>query len=201
MLCCRLTAHEVLAQLEEDADFWEANVYITPPDNGNATDEDSADEEGGTVNNLCGKQLDAVAVATVKIGGQRVLVDGDNENHLVNNGTEPEKQVSCDINQSMESSKMSAGKKRKCKAVNSKPSKKIATASQANQSTDAVQQSSAVLNRWSSRSLEYGKKWIFNPQKPLEIPQNGTVHFRNSSRKIGVHLVYSNYCLIVKLQR
>jgi hypothetical protein len=70
----RLTVNEVLAQLEDDEKFWQADIYISPPDNGAATDEDSADEEGGTVNNLSGKQLNSSAVATVQIGGERVIL-------------------------------------------------------------------------------------------------------------------------------
>jgi hypothetical protein len=127
--------------LEEDADFWEADVYISPPDNGNATDEDSADEEGGTVNNLSGKQLDAVAIATAKVNGERVLVGEDIESQL-DSDTEPEISTNVLVNLSAESSKFADSNKRKYKAVNNKPSKKVATTSQLDKRTDITKLSS-----------------------------------------------------------
>ena len=60
-----MTVHDVLAILEEEEFFTQADVYITPPGDGNDTDKDSADEEGGIVDNLSGRQLNSTAVATV----------------------------------------------------------------------------------------------------------------------------------------
>jgi len=37
------------------------NIYIEPPDPNEITDEDSGDEDGGFVDNLCGRQLQASA--------------------------------------------------------------------------------------------------------------------------------------------
>ena len=138
MHCCRLTVHEVLAKLEEDPEFWEADVYICPPDNRNVTDEDSADEEGGTVNNLSGKQLDAVAIATVKSHGEKVLVGDDNESQL-DKDVEPENSPNFLGNLSTEPNKLTNTNKRNCKAVNHKPPKmpKLdATAVQSDENSD-----------------------------------------------------------------
>ena len=60
-----------MAQLEESDDFFTADIYITLP-SGNITDEDSGDEEDVTVNHLSGCQLAAEAVATKRVGGERV---------------------------------------------------------------------------------------------------------------------------------
>ena len=62
----RFTVHDVLNALEEDPDFFEADVFITPPGNGAASDEDSADEDESTSpDNFSGRQLIAEADATV----------------------------------------------------------------------------------------------------------------------------------------
>src|SRR6218665_3694796 len=50
--------------LENDENFWEANVYICPPTDPNCSDGDSADEELGTIDN----QLAAEGEATVLRG-------------------------------------------------------------------------------------------------------------------------------------
>lgn len=48
-----------------------ANIYIEPPDPNEITDEDSGDEDGGLVDNLCGRQLQASAEIEFT-NGQRV---------------------------------------------------------------------------------------------------------------------------------
>lgn len=60
LLFLSFTAHEVLAMLE-DEDFTSADVYLAPPDGD--SDGGSADEEGGTFDNLAPKQLNAEAEA------------------------------------------------------------------------------------------------------------------------------------------
>ena len=59
-----------MAQLEESDDFFTADKYITPP-SGNMTDEDSGDEDV-TENNLSGCQLAAEAIATKRVGEERI---------------------------------------------------------------------------------------------------------------------------------
>ena len=58
----RLTVNQVLDHLEEE-DFFTATVFVTPPGNGQESDEDSAEEEEGDVNNLNRNQLGAQAEA------------------------------------------------------------------------------------------------------------------------------------------
>ncbi|XP_045767230.1 piggyBac transposable element-derived protein 3-like [Maniola jurtina] len=54
------TLHEALAILEEDDELEPQLLYIEPPDPAILFDEDSADEdEGGFINNLTGRQLNA----------------------------------------------------------------------------------------------------------------------------------------------
>jgi hypothetical protein len=64
----RFTVSEVISALEDDPDFFRADIYITPPENGMVSDADSADEEISThvsPDNLCGKQLRAEGEATI----------------------------------------------------------------------------------------------------------------------------------------
>lgn len=52
------TVHDVISMLEEEEPFEAANIYIDPPPLDELTDENSAEEdEGGTVDNLNGRQL------------------------------------------------------------------------------------------------------------------------------------------------
>ncbi|MGH0139651.1 UNVERIFIED_CONTAM: hypothetical protein FKN15_042580 [Acipenser sinensis] len=72
-------AHEVLNILEDDVFFFNhADVFITPPENHNRSDEDSGEEDGGgSINNLSRNQLLATAVATVTHhGGEIVAIGG-----------------------------------------------------------------------------------------------------------------------------
>lgn len=58
----RYKLHEVIAMLEEDDDYTAADVYITPPDDFQLSEEDSADEDQPqSVNHLSGQQLAAEA--------------------------------------------------------------------------------------------------------------------------------------------
>src|SRR6218665_917629 len=64
------SVHEVITMLENDENFWEANVYIhlCPPTDPNYSDGDSADEELGTIDNLSRNQLATEGEATVLRG-------------------------------------------------------------------------------------------------------------------------------------
>lgn len=57
--------------LDDFDDLNAANIYIEPPDPNEITDEDSGDEDGGLVDNLCGRQLQASAEIEFT-NGQRV---------------------------------------------------------------------------------------------------------------------------------
>jgi hypothetical protein len=63
----------------EDDDFTHADIFITPPNDPNCSDEDSGDENEGTCNNLTRRQLDAEAVATIKRGDERFRIDSSDE--------------------------------------------------------------------------------------------------------------------------
>lgn len=63
----------------EDDDFTLADIFIAPPADPTCSDEDSGDEDEGTVNNLTRRQLQAEAVATVKRGQERFDIDGNDE--------------------------------------------------------------------------------------------------------------------------
>ncbi len=72
LLLNRFTIQEVVAQLEASEDFWSADIYITPPECGENTDEDSGDEDSGLLDNLTAHQLVAEATVTKKVGGERI---------------------------------------------------------------------------------------------------------------------------------
>lgn len=56
-----LTVEEALHILDDNGNLDVANIYIEPPDPNEMTDEDSGDEDGGLVGNLCRRQLQARA--------------------------------------------------------------------------------------------------------------------------------------------
>lgn len=73
----------------EDENFWEADIYITPPADGRESEEDSEDDESPTVdiNHLSGRQLEAQAVGRIRtvdglvhLGDENVPDNVDNEN-------------------------------------------------------------------------------------------------------------------------
>jgi len=150
VLTFRFSVHEVLAQLEADKEFWDGKVYITPPDNGSVTDEDSADEEGGTVNNLSGKQLECPAVATVRIGSE-----------LVSLGEAPTNQSDCDAEgeyagaiSRQASHKSSVNAKRKRQPVQNKPRKKVVLDNQITDGAHAKDVNSGVAVMERSKELQ-----------------------------------------------
>ena len=57
--------NDILSALEEDDDVNGADIYLTPPDDGTASDEDSGGEDDVTPNNLSGKQLSAAGEAVI----------------------------------------------------------------------------------------------------------------------------------------
>lgn len=64
------TVHEVVQMIEDETGpFMHADVYITPPENADVSDEDSGDEdEPGVIDNLSANQLRAEAVAVIDRG-------------------------------------------------------------------------------------------------------------------------------------
>ena len=80
-----LTPEEILAEIEEDESITLAMVFIQPPCDGMESEGDSGDEDtGGTVNNLSGKQLQAIAEARVTSASQAQEDDeGDKQSGFV----------------------------------------------------------------------------------------------------------------------
>ncbi|XP_028167925.1 uncharacterized protein LOC114358232 [Ostrinia furnacalis] len=56
-----LSANEIISHLEDETDVLAADIFITPPENHDKSDEDSGDEESAHINNLSRHQLLAEA--------------------------------------------------------------------------------------------------------------------------------------------
>ena len=91
-----MTVNDVLDALEADPDFFRADVFITPPGDGTASDEDSASEDEvakDSHDNLTRNQLNAEAHATIIRSSceKEVIGDGDDEqtsgSEMQNNGS------------------------------------------------------------------------------------------------------------------
>ncbi|KAL0818788.1 hypothetical protein ABMA28_008115 [Loxostege sticticalis] len=57
----KLNVDQIISHIEEDDDIFSADIFITPPDNWQNSDEDSGDEEFASINNLSRHQLLAEA--------------------------------------------------------------------------------------------------------------------------------------------
>jgi len=57
----KYSVHDVLSMIEDVPNLTSADIYISPPDNSNYSDEDSGDEDLGNINNLTRRQLEAEA--------------------------------------------------------------------------------------------------------------------------------------------
>ncbi|KAL0879451.1 hypothetical protein ABMA27_003202 [Loxostege sticticalis] len=68
--CPRLNVDQIISHLEEDDDMFSADIFITPPDNWQNSDEDSGDEEFASINNLSRHQLLAEAELRVTRSSQ-----------------------------------------------------------------------------------------------------------------------------------
>ena len=76
--CRSYHLNEVISMLEEDEEFFSADVFITPPDQGEVTDEDSAPEDdGGKMDNLSGGQLRSMAEAVLHVSNDTQRVGGE----------------------------------------------------------------------------------------------------------------------------
>ncbi|CAK1601053.1 unnamed protein product [Parnassius mnemosyne] len=62
-----LTVNDIISYLEDDNDVLEADVYITPPENFDKSDEDSGNEESTDINCLSRHQLLAAAELRAKV--------------------------------------------------------------------------------------------------------------------------------------
>lgn len=85
--------HEAMQMILEDDDVLSADVYISPPDDGVCSEEDSGDENDGTVDNMSGNQLRASAeVVTCRSDGDTQTVGGldvsEDEENDADGGTE-----------------------------------------------------------------------------------------------------------------
>ncbi|XP_039967497.1 piggyBac transposable element-derived protein 3-like [Bactrocera tryoni] len=56
-----LNVHEIISALEDDHNILSADIFITPPENNDFSDEDSGSEEAGEIGNLTRRQLLAEA--------------------------------------------------------------------------------------------------------------------------------------------
>lgn len=66
LFSCRALTTEELTAIIEDENFWKADVFMAPPDDGDGSAEDSGDEDDcSDVNRFSGKQLRAQATAKV----------------------------------------------------------------------------------------------------------------------------------------
>ncbi|XP_022825709.1 piggyBac transposable element-derived protein 3-like [Spodoptera litura] len=72
---CRLNVNEIISHLEEDDDVFGADIFITPPDNWQNSDEDSGDEEFASINNLSRNQLLAEAELRVTRSSESRIVN------------------------------------------------------------------------------------------------------------------------------
>ncbi|KAF9410214.1 hypothetical protein HW555_010651 [Spodoptera exigua] len=70
LLICGLNVNQIISHLEEDDDVFAADIFITPPDNWQNSDEDSGDEEFASINNLSRHQLLAEAELRVTRSSQ-----------------------------------------------------------------------------------------------------------------------------------
>lgn len=61
----RISVNDILSALEDDDDFNQADIYLTPPNDGTCSDEDSGGEDNVGPNNLSGNQLNAAATAVI----------------------------------------------------------------------------------------------------------------------------------------
>ncbi|GLV46487.1 hypothetical protein CBL_20816 [Carabus blaptoides fortunei] len=72
---------ELTVMLEQNADFERADVFITPPDDGAGSEEDSGDEDDiGDINNLSGRQLRAQATAKLSFKNDFTNIGEDSDN-------------------------------------------------------------------------------------------------------------------------
>ncbi|KAL0879264.1 hypothetical protein ABMA27_003044 [Loxostege sticticalis] len=65
-----LSVNEIISHLEDDTDVLSADIYITPPDNFDKSDEDSGDEESTGINNLSRHQLLAEAELRITVASE-----------------------------------------------------------------------------------------------------------------------------------
>ncbi|KAL0892761.1 hypothetical protein ABMA27_014467 [Loxostege sticticalis] len=70
LFCYSLSVNEIISHLEDDTDVLSADIYITPPDNFDKSDEDSGDEESTDINNLSRHQLLAEAELRVTVASE-----------------------------------------------------------------------------------------------------------------------------------
>ena len=71
--------NDILNALEDDDDFNHADIYLTPPDDGMCSDEDSGGEDDISPSNLSGNQLNAAATAVIHRKYAEKDVVGENE--------------------------------------------------------------------------------------------------------------------------
>lgn len=80
LFCFRLSVNDIISHLEDNDDVLSADIYITPPDNYDKSDEDSGDEESSNINHLSRQQLLAQAEFRATVSSQNE-VSIDNNTH------------------------------------------------------------------------------------------------------------------------
>ncbi|CAG9563542.1 unnamed protein product [Danaus chrysippus] len=68
-----LSVNDIISHLEDNDDVLSADIYITPPDNYDKSDEDSGDEESSNINHLSRQQLLAQAEFRATVSSQSNL--------------------------------------------------------------------------------------------------------------------------------
>ncbi|CAG9577517.1 unnamed protein product [Danaus chrysippus] len=102
-----LSVNDIISHLEDNDDVLSADIYITPPDNYDKSDEDSGDEESSNINHLSRQQLLAQAEFRATVSSQSnldIIESVSNE-------------VSIDNNTHGDLSVQPPAKKKKCPAI------------------------------------------------------------------------------------
>lgn len=72
---CRLSVHQIISVLEDDSPIVSADIFITPPDNVDVSDEDSGDEDTGEIGNLARRQLLAEAEVRCQVPSSEGMLE------------------------------------------------------------------------------------------------------------------------------
>lgn len=71
----RLNVHEIISYLEEDSPIISADIFITPPENVDFSDEDSGSEDSGHISNLARRQLLAEAEVRCQVPSSEGILE------------------------------------------------------------------------------------------------------------------------------
>ncbi|KAL0821169.1 hypothetical protein ABMA28_005788 [Loxostege sticticalis] len=71
----RLNVHEIISYLEEDSPIISADIFISPPENVDFSDEDSGSEDSGHISNLARRQLLAEAEVRCQVPSSEGILE------------------------------------------------------------------------------------------------------------------------------